>query len=81
MWRLIKDQFLGPYLSTRRVKTRSSSALHGPLILSGLLGFLGVLPDKEDSEEEESDEEVEDEHLFIASIVERERERELKSFV
>lgn len=70
MYRLIRDQFLGPYRSTRRVKIRSSSALHGPLILSALWVSLGILllPEKDDSEEEESEDEVEEEHILIASI-------------
>jgi hypothetical protein len=46
-------------------------APYGPLILSGLLQFLGVLLDKEESEEEDSDAEVGvDEHLCIPSILE-----------
>lgn len=70
MYRLIRDQFLGPYRSTSRVKILSSSALHGPLILSAFWVVLGVLlPEKDDSEDEESEDEVElEEHLFIASI-------------
>lgn len=62
MYLLIKDQFLAPYFSTSRVRILSSSALHGPFILSGLLASLGVL--LEESEDDESDEEdVADEHL------------------
>lgn len=71
MYRLIRDQFFGPHLSTRVIKMRSSSALHGPLTLSALWTALGVLslPAKDDSdEEEEPEDEVEEEHLLIASI-------------
>ncbi|KAG5018336.1 hypothetical protein JHK87_014191 [Glycine soja] len=58
----MRDQFRGPYRSTSPVRIRSSSALHGPLILSGLLGL--------DSEEQQSEEEeVEEELLLVASIL------------
>uniref|UniRef100_A0A803QW97 Uncharacterized protein n=1 Tax=Cannabis sativa TaxID=3483 RepID=A0A803QW97_CANSA len=65
MYRLIKDQFLAPYRSTSRVRIRSSSVLHGPLIRSGLFPFLGTLLFPEDSEDDESDDDVvEDVHLL-----------------
>uniref|UniRef100_A0A7N0V127 Uncharacterized protein n=1 Tax=Kalanchoe fedtschenkoi TaxID=63787 RepID=A0A7N0V127_KALFE len=83
MWRLIKDQLLAPCFSTRRVRTRSSSALHGPLICSDLGHVLGVvlptlLPaEMEASEVEESDEEVEHEcrRIAAASMADFERRK------
>lgn len=62
IYRLIRDQFLGPYRSTSLVNILSSSALHGPLILSDLWVALGVLllPDKDDSEDDDSEDEVEE---------------------
>lgn len=45
-------------------------------MFSGLLGFLGVLLDKEESEDEESEEDVVEEHLLIPSILETQAERE-----
>ena len=59
----MSDQFLAPCCSTSLVKILSSSALHGPLILSSLFWFVGF-----DSEEHESDDDVAvEELLFIAS--------------
>lgn len=62
MYWLMSDQFRGPYRSTSRVNTLSSSALHGPLVLSGLFLAFSV---KDDSDDEESEEEEEyEEHLL-----------------
>lgn len=53
----MSDQFLAPCCSTSRVKILSSSALHGPLILSSLFWFV--------SEEHESDDDVVVEELLL----------------
>ena len=77
MYLLMSDQFLAPNRSTSRVRIRSSSALHGPLIFSGLFTSLGALaPFNEESDDDESDEVFVDKHKLNGSIRERERARE-----
>lgn len=76
MYLLINDQFRGPYRSTSRVRILSSSALQGPLILSGRFPSRGAFPpaENDDSDDDESEdvEEV-DELLLNASMKQIER--------
>nr|GMD89024.1 Ribosomal protein L41 [Ipomoea batatas] len=77
---LINDQFLGPYRSTRRVRILSSSALHGPLILSALFPSRAAFPpaENEDSDEDESDDVEEVDELLLNASIERTQEQEVK---
>lgn len=75
MYLLMRDQFRAPCRSTKRVRIRSSSALHGPLILSDLLCFV-LAPDNDDVSEDVSDDDELPDEMSILEILERERERE-----
>nr|GME09283.1 Ribosomal protein L41 [Ipomoea batatas] len=80
---LINDQFLGPYRSTSRVRILSSSALHGPLILSALFPSRAAFPpaENEDSDEDESDDVEEVDELLLNASIERTQEQEVKERV